>query len=121
MPARRRRASAPSLRREEVALLAGVGVSWCAWLEQGRDIDVSAEVLDAIGRALQLSQPERAHLFGLAGLNPPPAQALPATWVSPELRRLIDAWTPHPALLRDRYWISSPSTMRPGRCSDTRQ
>lgn len=101
-PAGKRRT--PGLRREEVALLAGVGVSWYTWLEQGRDINVSAEVLDAIGRALHLSQPERAHLFVLAGLNPPPAQELPNVEVSPELRRLIDAWTPQPALLRDRYW-----------------
>ncbi|MCU1640015.1 MAG: helix-turn-helix protein [Nocardia sp.] len=94
----------PGLRREEVALLAGVGVSWYTWLEQGRDINVSAEVLEAIGRALQLSEPERAHLFVLAGLNPPPAHSVRATEVSPELRRLIDAWAPRPALLRDRYW-----------------
>ncbi|MFF2557029.1 helix-turn-helix transcriptional regulator [Nocardia sp. NPDC058058] len=94
----------PGLRREEVALLAGVGVSWYTWLEQGRDINASAEVLEAVGRALQLSQPERAHLFVLAGLNPPPAQRVPDSRVSPELQQLIDAWTPRPAILRDRYW-----------------
>ncbi|MRH89909.1 helix-turn-helix domain-containing protein [Nocardia sp. SYP-A9097] len=101
-PAGKRRT--PGLRREEVALLAGVGVSWYTWLEQGRAINVSAEVLDAIGRALQLSQPERAHLFVLAGLNPPPAQRVQAADVTPELHRLLDAWSPCPALLRDRYW-----------------
>ncbi|MFF2023929.1 helix-turn-helix transcriptional regulator [Streptomyces sp. NPDC058171] len=93
----------PGLRREEVAVLAGVGVSWYTWLEQGRDINVSGEILDAIGRALRLDGPERAHLYLLAGLNPPrttPARAE----VTPELRRLIDAWEPRPAILRDRHW-----------------
>ncbi|SFB63865.1 Helix-turn-helix domain-containing protein [Amycolatopsis marina] len=95
----------PGLRREEVAVLAGVGVSWYTWLEQGRDINVSTEVLDAISRALRLSEPERAHLYLLAGLNPP-AQAGGARGaeVTPELRQLIDAWLPRPAILQDRYW-----------------
>ncbi|MEV4500352.1 helix-turn-helix transcriptional regulator, partial [Micromonospora arborensis] len=59
----------PGLRREEVAVLAGVGVSWYTWLEQGRDINVSEDVLDAIGRTLRLEAVERAHLYRLAGLN----------------------------------------------------
>jgi transcriptional regulator with XRE-family HTH domain len=92
----------PGLRREEVAVLAGVGVSWYTWLEQGRDITVSAEVLDSISRVLRLTDAERRHLFLLAGLNPPSAPASGGA-VTPELRRLLDAW-PSPALLRDRYW-----------------
>ncbi|WP_043621594.1 helix-turn-helix transcriptional regulator [Nonomuraea candida] len=103
MPAAGRRRT-PGLRREEVAVLAGVGVSWYTWLEQGRDINVSAEVLDAIGRALRLSEPERAHLYVLAGLNPPRAGGRPDAAVGPELRRLLEAWLPRPAILRDRYW-----------------
>lgn len=94
----------PGLRREEVALIAGVGVSWYTWLEQGRDINVSPDVLEAVGRALRLSAPERAHLFVLAGLNPPPAQRTRPEAVSPELQRLVESWLPGPALLRDRYW-----------------
>ncbi|SFP07030.1 Helix-turn-helix domain-containing protein [Amycolatopsis arida] len=85
-------------------MLAGVGVSWYTWLEQGRDINVSAEVLDAIGRALRLTERERAHLYLLAGLNPPPAGEARGAPVGPELRHLLDAWAPRPALLRDRYW-----------------
>ena len=92
----------PGLRREEVAVLAGVGVSWYTWLEQGREINVSGEVLDAIARVLRLSEAERAHLYLLAGLNPPRASGVDAE-VTPELRRLLDTW-PHPALLRDRQW-----------------
>ncbi|MER7212395.1 helix-turn-helix transcriptional regulator [Streptosporangium sp. NPDC000239] len=94
----------PGLRREEVALLAGVGVSWYTWLEQGRDITVSTGVLDAIAGALRLGEPERAHLYSLAGLNPPPAGRTPASEVTPELRRLLDGWEGRPAVLRDRNW-----------------
>ncbi|MFD5319631.1 helix-turn-helix transcriptional regulator [Streptomyces sp. NPDC127098] len=93
----------PGLRREEVAMLAGVGVSWYTWLEQGRDINVSPDVLDAIGRALRLDGLEREYLYRLAGLNPPSAGTADAA-ATAELRRLIDAWTPRPALLLDRYW-----------------
>ncbi|MBO8191170.1 helix-turn-helix domain-containing protein [Streptomyces oryzae] len=93
----------PGLRREEVAVLAGVGVSWYTWLEQGRDINVSADVLDAIGRVLQLDSAEREHLYLLAGLNPPTAppadRAVPAG-----IRRVIDGWLPRPAYVIDRHW-----------------
>ena len=61
----------PGLRREEVAVLAGVGASWYQWLEQGRDISVSPQVLDSVARVLRLSSAERRHLYVLAGLNPP--------------------------------------------------
>ncbi|MBF6468616.1 helix-turn-helix domain-containing protein [Nocardia beijingensis] len=94
----------PGLRREEIATLAGVGVSWYTWLEQGRDITVSAEVLDAIGAALRLSGPERTHLYLLAGLNPPPPGAMGEAEVTPQLRQLLDAWGSRPAVLRDRSW-----------------
>jgi hypothetical protein len=57
----------PGLRREEVAQRAGVGLSWYTWLEQARDITPSAQVLLALSRALELSAPEQAHLFLLAG------------------------------------------------------
>lgn len=70
---------------------AGVGVSWYTWLEQGRGITVSAEVLDAIGAALRLSGPERTHLYLLAGINPPPPGSTRDAEVSPQLRRLLDA------------------------------
>src|SRR4051812_5641306 len=64
-PGPRRRT--PGLRREEVALLAGVSVSWYTWLEQGRPINASIDVLDALARALRLDAVERAHLLELAG------------------------------------------------------
>ncbi|MFE1951941.1 helix-turn-helix transcriptional regulator [Streptomyces sp. NPDC059524] len=94
----------PGLRREEVAVLAGVGVSWYTWLEQGREINVSADVLDSIARVLRLDGTEREHLYLLAGLNPP--RALPAAGrvVSDALRQVIDSWLPRPAYLIDPHW-----------------
>src|SRR5215472_7648841 len=65
LPPRARRRT-PGLRREEVAELIGVGVTWYTWLEQGRDIRVSVEVLEHLARVLQLSADERTYLFALA-------------------------------------------------------
>ena len=96
-----RRRRTPGLRREEVADLAGVGLTWYTWLEQGRDIRVSPEVLAAIARALQLEPAERAHLFRLAG-HAPPATEPAAASISPRLRRVLDAWDPFPAHVAGR-------------------
>ncbi|MFI9269348.1 helix-turn-helix transcriptional regulator [Kitasatospora sp. NPDC052896] len=93
----------PGLRREEVAVLAGIGVSWYTWLEQGRDIKVSPSVLDAVSRALRLDEPERAHLHRLAGLHSPLPRGADAGRVSPRLQRIVDRWMPFPAKLVDRY------------------
>src|SRR5882724_6567454 len=60
------------LRREEVAALAGVGLTWYTWLEQGKDIQVSTSFLDNLARALKLTDAERAHLFALAQHRLPP-------------------------------------------------
>ncbi|WP_426701586.1 helix-turn-helix transcriptional regulator [Rhodanobacter sp. Col0626] len=59
----------PGLRREEVATLAEVGVTWYTWLEQGRAINVSAAALQRIARALALSPTDEAYLFALMGLS----------------------------------------------------
>src|ERR671935_2167425 len=72
----------PGLRREEVALLAGVGATWYTWLEQGRDVRASLDVLEAIARALRLTPAERTHLVLLGrGEQAPPCKA-PAEEVS---------------------------------------
>ncbi|MEU6930581.1 helix-turn-helix transcriptional regulator [Streptomyces sp. NPDC046374] len=95
----------PGLRREEVAVLAGVGVSWYQWLEQGRDITVSAQVLDSVARVLRLSPTERRHLYVLAALNPPAPELAPEDRdMCHGLRRLIDTWMPFPAHIMDQYW-----------------
>ena len=70
LPARARRRT-PGLRREEVAELIGVGVTWYTWLEQGRDIAASPPALSALARALQLTPAERAYLFELADRRDP--------------------------------------------------
>lgn len=97
----------PGLRREEVAKLAGVGVSWYTWLEQGRDINVSTSVVDAICRALRLDDAERTHLYRLTGL--PSSDSLPPTSAARRqarrhLERLVEEWLPCPAYVIDRYW-----------------
>jgi len=95
-PGGRRRT--PGLRREEVASLAGVGMTWYTWLEQGRDINASDQVLDAIARTLLLDPHERTHLFTLAGVTPPGA-VQDAHVVTPELRSVLDKLHPYPAFL----------------------
>src|SRR4051794_2800641 len=100
LPSRARRRT-PGLRREEVADLAGVGVTWYTWLEQGRDIRVSADVLASIARALQLEPAERAHLFRLAGHAPPVTESAGAG-ISPRLQRVLDHWDPFPAHVAGR-------------------
>lgn len=57
---------APGLRREEVAQLTGMSTTWYTWLEQGRDVHVSTQVLDSLARVLDLDMNEKAHLFALA-------------------------------------------------------
>src|SRR5213596_2836516 len=91
----------PGLRREELADLAGVGLTWYTWLEQGRDIHASPQVLAAIARALQLEPAERSHLFRLAGHAPPALEPASAS-ISPRLRRVLDAWDPFPAHVAGR-------------------
>jgi transcriptional regulator with XRE-family HTH domain len=89
----------PGLRREEVAQLAGVGLSWYTWLEQGRDIKPSAQVLDALARALRLGTAERAHLFHLARVELPlPGGDYPRA-APPELAAIVDGLLPNPAYL----------------------
>jgi transcriptional regulator with XRE-family HTH domain len=87
----------PGLRREEVAQLAGVGLSWYTWLEQGRDIHPSPQVLDAVARVLRLDAAERAHLFHLARIELPLPEGDYSREASPALRVFVEAMDPHPA------------------------
>lgn len=94
----------PGLRREEVAQLAGVGTTWYTWLEQGRDVRASLDVLEAIARALRMDNAERTHLILLGrGEQPPPCKS-PAERVSPTLRRLVENLGPNPAYILGRRW-----------------
>jgi MmyB-like transcription regulator ligand binding domain/Helix-turn-helix domain len=102
-PAARRRT--PGLRREEVATLAGVGVTWYTWLEQGRDINASPQVLDSVARTLLLDPHERQHLFRLADVPDGTVQR-DCTAVSAEVQVLLDQLIPYPACIRNaRYDI----------------
>jgi transcriptional regulator with XRE-family HTH domain len=95
----------PGLRREEVAILAGVSVEYYARMERGDLAGVSAEVLDALARALQLDEAETDHLHDLArGAGPaPPQRRRPAEQsVKPTLQRFLDAVTGAPMWVRDR-------------------
>jgi transcriptional regulator with XRE-family HTH domain len=103
LPAGGRRRTA-GLRREEVAMLAGVSVSWYTWLEQGRPINASAEVLDALARALRLDTVERDHLHALAG-HPLRRPIVPGRDTAPAaLQALLDALEPHPAYVLGPRW-----------------
>ncbi|MFD4570811.1 helix-turn-helix domain-containing protein [Streptomyces sp. NPDC058417] len=92
----------PGLRREEVAQLAGVSVDYYVRLERGTRANVSESVLDALARALRLSDLERAHLFRLARPTRGRARPLPPQRVRPGLRLLLDSLTDVPALVLGR-------------------
>ena len=100
LPEGRRRTA--GLRREEVALLAGVSVSWYTWLEQGRDIRVSPAVLERISEVLRLSRVEVVHLFTLADELAPPDRH--TNGVTDNLRLMVDAIEPYPAYIRNGHW-----------------
>jgi transcriptional regulator with XRE-family HTH domain len=119
-PGSRRRT--PGLRREEVAQLSGVGVTWYTWLEQGRPINASPQVLGAVARTLLLDQAEREHLFRLADL-PDAAGAgpglTPCEQVLPEVQDILDTLIPMPAcVLNERFdllaWNAAYAALWPG-------
>src|SRR5581483_7662585 len=88
LPAGSRRRTA-GLRREEVAQLAGVSVTYYTFLEQGRDVRPSRQLVTAIADALRLSSAERAHLFQLAGITPAADEQAEAETVTPALDAMI--------------------------------
>jgi transcriptional regulator with XRE-family HTH domain len=105
------------LRREEVALLAGISVEYYTRLERGNLRGASETVLEAIARALQLDEAERAHLFDLArAANAAPSarrRAAPHR-VRPPVQRILDAMTGAPA------WVRNGRMDLPGRFPDPR-
>jgi transcriptional regulator with XRE-family HTH domain len=80
------------LRREEVAVLAGVSADYYARLEQGRERGPSSQVLDALGRALRLDSDARGHLYRLAGMNPNLRAGSSRDLVDPALLTLLDSF-----------------------------
>jgi transcriptional regulator with XRE-family HTH domain len=102
MYGRHRRVS--GLRREEVALLAGISVEYYTRLERGNARGVSDEVLEAVSRALQLDEPERAHLLDLArtaNAERPPRRTSTPQRVRPSIQRIVDALSDIPAFVQN--------------------
>ncbi len=100
LPANGRRRT-PGLRRAEVAQLAGVGVDWYTWLEQGRDIHPSEQVLTSIARILRLDETESRYLFTLAyGSNA--TSRIEA--VNPVLQSMLDSFNASPAKIMNHCW-----------------
>ena len=101
---------AAGLRREELALLAGISVDYVTRLEQGRATHPSEQVVEALGRALRLSGAEREHLFKVAGLVPPGQGTVPA-YITPSIQRMLDRLTATPVAVSDATWtllLASP-------------
>jgi transcriptional regulator with XRE-family HTH domain len=102
LPSGRRRRT-PGLRREELATVAGVGVTWYTWLEQGRDIRVSADTLERIADALRLTSTDRAYLFSLAAVPRPEVTTDGTLELDPGIQRALDAFQA-PAFVLGPCW-----------------
>jgi transcriptional regulator with XRE-family HTH domain len=101
-PGSRRRT--PGLRREEVAELAGISTTWYSWVEQGRDVALSATALSRLANGLELSRAERSYLFELAGKRDPKGFAVEEmAGLPPGLAAVVQS-LPTPAYLLDRFW-----------------
>ena len=97
------RRRAPGLRREEVAMLAGISTEWYTWLEQARDINVSQETLESIAEALRLEPSETEYVLLLAGCQPSTIKAKNST-ISPQLQRVLDRLEYTPGYIIGRRW-----------------
>jgi hypothetical protein len=92
------------LRREELAQLAGVGLTWYTWLEQARDIHVSRQVVNSLGLALRLDPTERRHLANLSDPAAQVAELDPVAEVPGALQALLDQQGTSPAYVMNARW-----------------
>ncbi|MDE1994554.1 MAG: helix-turn-helix domain-containing protein, partial [Rhizobiaceae bacterium] len=102
------RVRTPGLRREEVASLAGIGITWYTKLEQGRPIKVSPRVLLSVAQALEFSDVETEHLFRLSGLPAPAKMPIPSDCkpLPRSSQAILDQLCPYPAMIQTtRYNI----------------
>ncbi|GAB3609600.1 helix-turn-helix transcriptional regulator [Humibacter ginsengiterrae] len=97
------RRRAEGLRREELAALAGISVDYLTRLEQGRATSPSGQVVEALARALRLTDPERELLFRLAGLAVPGRELVPAR-IPPSVQRMLDRLSENPIAVYDAMW-----------------
>jgi len=100
MGSRRRTAG---LRREEMAQLIGISPTWYTWIEQGREVNVSADALDRLARSLRLNRSERAYLFEMADRRDPQANNPEDDAAPAHLNALLNDITA-PAYLMGRCW-----------------
>ena len=120
------RRNTPGLRREEVAHVSGVGLTWYTWLEQGRHITTTAPVMDALAGALRLDREAHGHLRCLADLPMPEPEQIPEG-ADGEFDRLLDTLLPAPAcIFGPRFdfvaWNETFATIwRPDRLPDGRR
>jgi transcriptional regulator with XRE-family HTH domain len=99
------RARTVGLRREEISFLSGVSVTWYSWLEQGRDINPSRQVLDAVATALHLTMAEHDYVLTLAGFAPARPGSVSAVAAAPaHVQRFLDALDEHPAYALAPDW-----------------
>jgi transcriptional regulator with XRE-family HTH domain len=103
LPAGSRRRT-PGLRREEVAQLADISVTYYTFLEQGRDVRPSEQVMDALARALRLTAAERAHLHSLVHGSPAATAAAGPDMLAPEVAAMVARLDPWPAYVSGRCW-----------------
>lgn len=94
----------PGLRREEVASLSGIGITWYTWLEQGREIQVSVQVLESLSRTLMLNEEETRHLYTLANQTPPINIPSYHQDLNPMLQRILDSLLLSPSMVFDTRW-----------------
>lgn len=86
-----------------MAQLAGISVTWYTWLEQGREISVSEQVLHSLARTLRLNEQEVCHIFDLAGMRVP-AKVVDGKTTTAAMRRLVEALDPNPAYVLSPSW-----------------
>ncbi len=101
-----KRRRTPGLKREEVAQLANVSLTWYTWLEQGRDIKVSEQVLESIGNALLLNETEMLYIFSLSQMTVPKgkSKSKKMNLISNPVQIILDKLEPYPSFASDQYW-----------------
>ncbi|MDE9519012.1 helix-turn-helix transcriptional regulator [Xenorhabdus bovienii] len=99
-----KRRRTPGLRREEVAALAGVGLVWYTWLEQGREINVSTTFLDNLSNVLKLNESEKQHLYLLVQQRLPAVLGQTVYYVPPLINQLLDDLPTRPSYILNLRW-----------------